>query len=363
MLAEKYKEALPVLSNVKRQPCVSLIIPFNPKMISKAEIIQSLKAAINKIKRELFNNYERDITNVILIKLADTIAHLDYTTHKKSIAIYISSEVEKVFYLDITVTEKIIVDTSFEIRDIVLNRKDEHEFLLLVITGSEEKIYAGNRNKLQLIVSNNIERVQRDLPEPVGNFTEVATIKEIKFKKFLFYIDRGLQQILKYYPLPLFVMAPEKTISYFQKITKHNNSIIDFVHGNFEHATESELIKAIEAQLHNWDAIREKHLINHLKSAEDNLNITTGIHDVWMQANRRYKQLLIVERDFYCPAFVTAKGETIFCNSKNDNIDNNNKMIAKDAVDDIIEKVLGNGGNVEFVNDLKDYNRIALTEY
>ena len=37
----------------------------------------------------------------------------------------------------------------------------------------------------------------------------------------------------------------------------------------------------------------------------------------------------------------------------------------KDAVDDIIEKVLASGGDVEFVDEgiLKDYNKIALIEY
>ena len=64
-----------------------------------------------------------------------------------------------------------------------------------------------------------------------------------------------------------------------------------------------------------------------------------------------------MEKDFYCPAFVTEKGETIFSNSSE-----TNKMVTKDAVDDIIEKVLENGGDVEFVEDLKEYNKIALIE-
>ena len=37
----------------------------------------------------------------------------------------------------------------------------------------------------------------------------------------------------------------------------------------------------------------------------------------------------------------------------------------KDAVDDVIEKVLKNGGDVEFVDEglLKDYQHIALIQY
>ena len=43
----------------------------------------------------------------------------------------------------------------------------------------------------------------------------------------------------------------------------------------------------------------------------------------------------------------------------------NNPFYIKDAVDDIMEKVLQNGGDVEFVENgvLKDYERIALIQY
>ena len=66
-----------------------------------------------------------------------------------------------------------------------------------------------------------------------------------------------------------------------------------------------------------------------------------------------------MEKDFNCPAFVSAKGETFFYNSDK----KNSECIAKDAVDNIIERVLENGGDVEFVDELKEYNHIALVEY
>jgi hypothetical protein len=358
MLIEKYKEELPALMNIKCRPCVSIIMPFEPKMYSKMALTHSLKIAANKIKHELYLNYAQNVADEVLDKLMDVINHLDYTTHKKSIAVFVSPEIKKAYYLDILVNEKVMVDSSFEIRDIVLNKQDKHEFLLLVISGKKEKIYFGNLHKLQLIVSNNAEHVHRDMPEPVANFTDAATVKETGLKRFLHYIDNGLSYTLKYYPLPLFVLSTKKTMGYFKTITKHNRNITGFIHGNFEDATESELISTIKPQLHNWNTIKEIHLMNYLKIAEDNLNLATGIHDVWLHANRRYKQLLVVEKNFYCPAFVTGKGETIFCNSNNDE-----NIIAKDAVDDIIEKVLEHGGDVEFVDELKDYNHIALAEY
>ena len=171
------------------------------------------------------------------------------------------------------------------------------------------------------------------------------------------YIDNGLPLIFKVYSLPLFVAGTEKTLAYFKQITRHQAHIAGFIQGNFDDATESELQKLMQVQLTNWNAIKEQYLRNRLKTPGDNIQMVTGIHDVWMQANCRYKQLLIVEKDLYCRAFSTTNGETVF-----ENHDDESKLIAKDAVDDIIEKVLQNGGDVEFVDDLKEYNRIALID-
>ena len=66
-----------------------------------------------------------------------------------------------------------------------------------------------------------------------------------------------------------------------------------------------------------------------------------------------------MEKDFYCPAFVNANGETVFYNSYK----KNSECIARDAVDSIIERVLENGGDVEFVEELDEYQHIALVEY
>jgi hypothetical protein len=352
VLAEKHKEILPVLVPVKRLPCVSVIKPFEPKMNSRADIIRSLQDAAGKVKQDLYKNYPKDLADEVLQKLQNIIEHLDYTTHKKSIAIYVSAATEKVYYLDIEVNEKIVTGNAFDIRDIVMNKKDERRFLVLVINQRGEKIYVAAGDALQLITSNSFAHVERDMPEPVAGFTDTVTKKETRVKKFLRYIDNTLSNVLRFYPLPLFIITDKKNMGCFQSITKHQEHIAGFVHGNFDNTAENELLKALEPQLKNWHVIRENYLLQQLKIAQDSNRLVTGIHDVWMRADSGCKQLLIVEKDFYFPEFITEK---VFINS-----DRKNVMIAPNAVDDIIEKVLANGGDVEFVDDLKDYSGIAL---
>ena len=79
------------------------------------------------------------------------------------------------------------------------------------------------------------------------------------------------------------------------------------------------------------------------------------------QQLKKKGKLLIVEKNYISPAEQSASPEIIY---KND-INKKKAFYIKDAVDDIIEKVISCGGDVEFVDEniLKEYQKIALVEY
>ena len=86
-------------------------------------VLHSLKMASDKIERELKDNYQGATAKLIIEKLKSIITNLNFNTHKRSIAIYLSPIFEKVLYLDIVVEEKIVIGDSFEIRDLVLCKR------------------------------------------------------------------------------------------------------------------------------------------------------------------------------------------------------------------------------------------------
>ena len=87
------------------RPAISIIMPFEPKMNQKTALSHSLKIAADKVERELREAYSTEIIELVMGKLRSVISNLNYNTHKKSIAIYVSTVFEKVLYLDIAVEE------------------------------------------------------------------------------------------------------------------------------------------------------------------------------------------------------------------------------------------------------------------
>lgn len=353
-----------ILSAVKYMPCVSIIMPFEPKMSLKSELDYKLKLALSRLESELLASYTEEKALTVLRRLRALIKDLDFNTHKKSIAIFVSPLVEKIFYLDIAVEEKIIVDSSFEIRDLVYSKKEMHKYLVLVLSSKRTRIYLGNTNTFVRIVSNvpdHIAAYKNDVSERIANFSDPSERKEVMLEKFLRHTDDGLSILLKAYPLPLFVMGADRVIGHFKKITHNANRILGYVHGNYEEATEEELRKALQPEIADWKKVKQDDLLHQLDAAAGAKKLVAGMENVWREATHKRGRLLVVEKNFIYPAHL-GNGEDIIYMEDHEA---GNNFYIKDAVDDVIEKIFETGGDVEFVDAevLKDYGRIALILY
>lgn len=353
-----------VTEAVHYRPAISIIMPFEPKMSLKTELLHALKIVTDKIELELLENYPGEIAVLMIQKLKAVIKGLNFNTHKKSIAIFVSPVFEKVLYLDITVAEKIIIDESFEIRDLVYSKKQIHKYLVLLLSGKESRIYLGNSESFVRIVSNSAQSVNayiNEVPERVANFSDFSKRKETIMNKFLQHIDNSLNIILNAYNLPLFVLGTERILGHFKNTTKHNGAVIEYIQGNYEEATIPELREILEPHITDWKKVIQKNLLNKLEEAAGKKKLAIGMRDVWHEAMSRKGRLLVIEKNYMYAAQHGSSDEIIY-----KAIEPYNKYsYIKDAVDDVIEKVLENGGDVEFVDEgiLKDYHHIALVQY
>ena len=345
-------------------PAVSIVLPFDPKMCVKAEIEHRLKIALGKVSKQLRADFSSEKAIPVIEKLHRLIQNLNYHTHKKSVAIFASLTVEKVFYLDIAIEEKIIIDESFEIRDLVLNKINKVQYLILLLNTENSHMFLASSLSFILIKSNlpdNADYYGRDLPGRTTNFSDSHDQKEILLDKFMRHMDEGLSIILKAYPLPVFVMGPERVTGHFKAMTKNDQHIIQYVHGNFEKANETVLREVMKPFLADWRKVQEQVILREMDRAHHANKLVTGVEEVWSAASHRNGKLLIVEKDYSCCAGLAGETDKIRIEKK----DTNRPFYIKDAVDDIIEKILENGGDVEFVeNDvLRENGHIALIKY
>lgn len=342
-------------------PAVSIILPFEPKMTSKSELERGLKSVLKSIDFLLMNNYSDESATLVSHKLQVLVQHLNYFTHKRSIAIFVSPFFEKVLYLDFQVEEKIAVTNELGIRDILSCRKQTIKCLLMLLSSKASKMYYSNGVRFILLKSN-----IRDLPSrsksALGKTLDLPfyiKTEKIKQLRFLHHMDEGLSIILKSYQLPVFVIGRDEIVNRFKNITKNSSNIVKYIQGNYLHATESEIEEMMHPYITEWEKIKQANTLQILKYAEGDHKLASGITESWAAAVHKNSRLLVIEKDF------------MYSQATDGSFHHNEIPIwhkpfyIKDKVDSVIEKVLESGGAVELVDNdmLKDYDHIATVKF
>ncbi|MBK9732490.1 MAG: hypothetical protein IPO83_14645 [Chitinophagaceae bacterium] len=357
-------EILELTSAVHYRPSVSIILTFDTKMGLTKELRHLLKTATDKAEKKLLENYAPDRSLPVIQKLRSMINNLKFDKSKKSIAIFVSPILEKVIYLDIPVEEKITIDESFEVRDLIYAKALSYRYLLLVLSINESSIFLGNNHSIEKLDSDmpqSANAFKNDIAEKVANFSDTAERKEIVMEKFLRSVDTSLEKILHEYKLPVFVLGTERIAGHFKHLTKNSTAVKSYVHGNFAESNHEHIIKVVAPYITAWQKEKQKAVLNLLQEASGKKKLAEGIRDVWEEASNHNGRLLVVEKNYTFAAY-QGSSATVIGNAADLSVNAGN---IKDAVDGIIEMVLANGGEIEFAekDSLKEYRHIALVKF
>jgi len=343
-------------------PSVVIVLPFEPKMRTKAELEPVLAAALSKAEKDLMLKYPSGVAMPVIRRVQAIFRNLNYATHKRSIAIFASAETEKVLYLDLEVEEKVVTDGSFGMQDLVDCKKNAVEYLVMILSARQSKMYTGNGHALKLIKSNapqNVYAYLHEPPERVANFSDPEERRELMLDKFLHHMDEGLSAILKAYPLPVFLVGSERVLGHFWAITRHAGNIAGRIYRNCGEGEESGLQEVLEPYIRDWRTVRQQNALRQVEMAEGSRKLSHGLQEVAVTAKYRNSSLLVVERGFSAgePAGVGGGIQA--------DMQGGGEFYIKSPVDRIVQKVLENGGEVEWVDKglLKDYGGIALVRY
>ena len=339
------------------EPAISIVLPFEPKMVPKSKISDALKAALDTVHRHFATTTPSDSNILVMQKLRKAVRNLNFDTYTKSVAIYISPVFEKVLYLDILVEPKVTVNEPLDIRNLVLAKKSIPEFLVLHIDEFSSNIYHGVGEKLSRIKSNILysdEAEQSWEPKNIWNSVEQ------RLKNISRCSDKGLTDILQAYPLPVFVIGPRRAVNYFTQNTSAKEKVIECLYIREDPSSQKEIARAIQPILNDWKKVQQKYLRHLLETANTSHKLATGIGNVWKMASKWAAALLMVEKNYRPTDQLLESEEGLYTSSE----PYTRYSHIRNAVDYIIEIVLENGGDVEFVETeiLNGCKNIALVQ-
>ena len=365
------KEDLKSLQNKQDDPCVSVIVPTHRISTNTKEDHIRLKNAIKRVSESLHEQYDKKKVTPLIERLEKIVENeLDYANLLEGLGIFISPNLEKIVHIPFEVEERVIVDTSFEVRDLLLSLNRELDYNVLLLSENNIRFFQGKgRNLMEIQDEQFQENFSGDEYEyqkanfinpakgsPEGT-AEKANEEQKKMKEFLKHLDNKLGNYINTKE-PLFLLGDKQILGEFTDVTHHPDAIQGKLPGNFQHLTVHEVADKVQTEVKRYMHEHQEKALRNLEEEVGFDRVSSGLPNVYRDAIEGKGATLLVEEGYSEPAYLDETNYQLALSPEN--TEGYKKL--HDAVDDVIEKVLEKNGTIQFVQNgkLQKYGKIAM---
>ena len=317
-----------------------------------------MKNQLKETEERLLKTYEaREIAPWMnrLHALADSV---DVHRRAGGIAIFANPDFGRVMYLATPLEERVIIDDNFATREIVRALLTSPRYRVLSLTEESgatlrrpPRPFARGRERA-FSDDARIEGVETELTSTYG--VEVSELQKSQQRDFAERVEKALKDVSDHDPLPLALVGVERTLASFDAATSKQSdekfNVIARMHGNYEKVGIAELEGKLWPLVQpNLNGARER-AKERLEEAVGVDKAAFGLGKVWEHANTGRVDTLLVERDYIQSARVMESEMPFGTLEACDNCDTKEPDVLPDAVDEIVELVMKNSGDVVFVD-------------
>ncbi len=364
------KKQIVELQAQRGNPSISITLPVyyaSATDLQQTEI--RLKNLLAQTEERLLKLHDAREIAPIMERLHALADNLDTQQHAGGIAIFANPTWGRTMVLATPLEERIVIDDNFATREIVRALLTSPRYRVLSLTEESANLYEGRRDRLHRIknahfpMKRGIEGVETVLPGTYG--VEVSALENAEERDFLHRVEAALKAVADHDPLPLALVGVERTLASFDKVAAGNatdkHNVVARMHGNYEKVglaeMEGKLWPLVEPTLHgNRERAKAR-----LEEAVGPGRAAFGLVKVWEHANVGRVDTLLVERDYHQSARIAPSEMPAGTLEVCDDCDTREADVLPDAVDEIIEIVMKNSGDVVFVesNELEEPGHMA----
>ncbi len=192
----------PELSEISSGFCsLGVVIPFQPSMVDLKTINQILSYTIEMVQEKLESKYEEEEIRTIVGRLEKVFSRLNYNSHRKSVAIIIQGEDEKIIYLNYSGKPVFCFDDPFSLLDLIADSARTPQFELLLLGKSKAELYEYFNNSLHKVFAQTEESCDKtkNAPECLGQrISNILKLVNKKNDKPVFIFSEDEQQTNKF---------------------------------------------------------------------------------------------------------------------------------------------------------------------
>lgn len=342
----------------REYPSVSILLPTNRSSYSKNQDTIKLNNLARKATDRLEGELSKREAAGVVKRLQAAVKKMDWSARLDGMALFVSKDHTKVLNLPFKVKPRVMVDETFATRDVVYAYNRAKPFRVLVL-GHTTRLFDAWNTILDEHRTKPFPMKHRGmgggskLPGGIGVNTSGA--RDEAHRTFYKSVDDAVAAIQKDSPLPLVLVGAERTLAFYQEVTRHASSIVGMLAGNHEKTTSAALGKLVLPVFEAGATVRRTDALVKLDQAVGMNRSASGMHQVWKAAVAGNVQMILVEKNFTYPADIGPEADRLTA------FTGKGAAALDDAVDEVIERVMSTGGEVFFYppGDLGVHQKIA----
>jgi hypothetical protein len=350
--------------------CVSITIPLRhqstDETANKYYLQKTIKETCSLLSQKNLEGSDQ-IINTLKKLQEEILIH----PSDKGIGIYVSNELTLYTGFPFEVTEKVIINDRFHLKDILVKEQYSAAYNVLYIDDKEIRLYNGKLNLVSEIKNKDLPMFFDDGTDeqaPINGFFarnsynkngEKISTESVKARYNT--ILQKADEVLNFYlqnSEALVICGMRRFISEFISTTVHADKVISILYGNYNRFTETDFSEMV------WPIVKtyiEQEMTGEIN--EYNMKIAEGLTEegvshVWDAILSDRGATLLVEKNFEIKGFVENEDPLkLYLHTPK-----NAHSVVPDAIDEIIKTALNKDVKIVFVEDgmLSRNMRIAL---
>ncbi|SKB11982.1 conserved hypothetical protein [Planktothrix sp. PCC 11201] len=352
------RQDLKQLQSLINVPAVSILLPTHRTSPDNKQDPIRVKNLVDEAKTRLGEEFSQRELEPLFNRLDTLVSEINYPHTLDGLALYVSHEFAKLYYLPFSVPARVVIDKTFATRDLVYGLHRDQRYWVFLLSENSTRLLAGTGQTLEEVEDGNfpMQMTGPGATAPIPFDADTAYLDD-RYRRFFQQVDSTFTEYAQDESLPLIVGGVVRQVSFFQEVSQHTSAIAGTLSGNFDRASLSELSLQVWPIVQSVREAKQANALAALDAAMGVKAVVSSIEETWRLAQEGRGKLLLVEKNYHVPAILTENGGLELVEASG------GTEVMDDAVDEIIEAVLAKGGEVAIVDDgaLSAHQGIALT--
>jgi len=351
------RQDLQELQSFTYVPALSILLPTHRTSPDNKQDPIQVKNLVDEAKSRLSEQFAAREIEPLFKKLDALVETIKYSHTLDGLALYVSHEFAKLYYLPFTVPARVIIDKTFATRDLLYGLHRNQCYWVVLLSQNSTRLISGIGETLEEVEDKNFP-----MPMTGPGATEAtppdsdSSYMDDRLRRFYQKVDQALNEYNQADNLPLVVGGDIRQISFFQEVSQYSSAIAGTMTGNFDKSTLAEINPEVWQIVQSVREAKQAEAMQALDAAMGVQMVISTIEEAWKLSQEGRAKMLLVEKNYHVPAVLTENGGLQLTEAVG------GTEVMDDAVDEVIEVVLAKGGEVAIVDDgkLAVHQRFAL---